>query len=258
MMETKQEKRIRQLVELLHRKEKIHLKQAAEALSVSEMTLRRDLIEPLAGLSVIGGYIINNQRHEDDYTYCLYEQHESHVREKSEIGKCAAAYIRNNDTVFFDNGTTIVHIIHAIDEHISFTGVCFSLNVFLALKNKPNCHPILCGGGFDSQCNHFYPISENNELDDLRIDIMFASAAGIDRRQGVTCHALTEIPYKRQAMKQSQTVILVVDSSKIGVVRKAAVCRLSAIDAIICDQPLSEEWASLVGQPESESMSVSQ
>ena len=246
MHETKQERRIRQLVELLHRKEKMHLKEAAKALAVSEMTLRRDLIAPHAGLSVIGGYIINNQRHEDNFTYCLREQHESHVREKAEMGKQAAALIKPNDTVFFDNGTTVVHIIHAIDDAIPFTGVCFSLNVFLALKNKSHCSPILCGGGFDPQCNHFYPISENNELDDLRIDIMFASAAGVDSRQGVTCYALTEIPYKRQALRQSQSVVLVIDSSKLGVVRKASVCQLPAIDQVICDVALPAEWMAML------------
>ena len=240
--ETKQEKRLRQLAELLQGQDKIHLKQAAETLAVSEMTLRRDLTLPHPTLSVIGGYIINKQSGTGSAEYKLIEQNENHVSEKSALGKLAAQRVNNNDTVFFDNGTTTVHIIHAIDDDIAFTGVCFSLNIFLALKSKPNCKPILCGGQFDEKCNHFYPLSSQTELDNLRFDLMFASAAGIDLEQGITCYALTELPYKRQAMRQSQKTILVADSSKIGKVRKAYMCRIEDIDEVLCDSELPKSW----------------
>lgn len=247
MTETKQERRVRQLVELLHGQEKMHLKHAADSLSVSEMTLRRDLSHPHAALSVIGGYIINKQITAREQDYIINEQSSNNVSEKSSLGKVAASQVKQNDVVFFDNGTTIVHIIHAIDDDINFTGVCFSLNVFLALKNKSNCNAILCGGHFDPKCNHFYPLTDNNELENLRFDLMFASAAGVDLQQGITCHALTELAYKRRAMKQSQQIMLVVDSSKIGKVRKAFVCDIADMDEILCDIDLPLTWQRQIG-----------
>ncbi|MGF1724022.1 DNA-binding transcriptional repressor DeoR [Photobacterium nomapromontoriensis] len=242
MTETKRDKRVRQLAELLHGQEKIHLKDAADSLCVSEMTLRRDLSEPHPTLSVIGGYIINKQAQTREYDYIINEQNSNNVSEKSALGKIAAKKVKQNDVVFFDNGTTIVHIIHAIDDEINFIGVCCSLNVFLALNNKPNCNAILCGGHFDPKCNHFYPLTESNELANIRFDLMFASAAGIDDQQGITCHALTEIAYKRRAMKQSQYIMLVVDSSKMSKVRKAFVCDIADMDEILCDVDLPLTW----------------
>ncbi len=59
-METKQKERIRRLIEILKKTDRIHLKDAARMLEVSVMTIRRDLHqedEPLP-LTLLGGYIV--------------------------------------------------------------------------------------------------------------------------------------------------------------------------------------------------------
>ena len=60
-METKQKERIRRLMELLKKTDRIHLKEAARMLEVSVMTIRRDLSlendEPLP-LTLLGGYVV--------------------------------------------------------------------------------------------------------------------------------------------------------------------------------------------------------
>lgn len=59
-METKQKERIRRLMELLKKTDRIHLKDAARMLEVSVMTIRRDLSQdddPLP-LTLLGGYIV--------------------------------------------------------------------------------------------------------------------------------------------------------------------------------------------------------
>ncbi|MDS0509704.1 DeoR family transcriptional regulator, partial [Klebsiella pneumoniae] len=42
-METRRDERISQLIQALKRSDKLHLKEAASLLGVSEMTIRRDL-----------------------------------------------------------------------------------------------------------------------------------------------------------------------------------------------------------------------
>lgn len=242
MSETKREKRLKQLSEMLLGREKLHLKDAADSLAVSEMTIRRDLNESNPLVSLIGGYIVNKQANAPDREYIINEQTVNHINEKKRIGKVAAELVAENQTVFFDNGTTIIHIIQAIDDSMPFTGVCFSLNVFLALKNKPNCKAILCGGGYDPKYDNFYPIGTTSEIDNLRFDIMFVSAAGVDLNHGVTCYSLLELPYKQRAIKQSKQVILVADSSKLGKVKSGFVCRLEDLDQFICDVELPDVY----------------
>ncbi|PSW18230.1 DNA-binding transcriptional repressor DeoR [Photobacterium sanctipauli] len=247
MSESKRDKRIQQITDLLHNHEKLRLGHIAETLGVSEMTLRRDLTNPPPTMSLLGGYIFNKQFRTTETGYEINEQNANHVKEKHQIGEIAALEVTDNSTIFFDNGTTTVHVIHAIDDELRFTGVCFSLNVFLALKNKPNCHAILCGGQFDDDHNHFYPVSDISEIDNFRFDLMFMSAAGVSLEQGITCYALTELPYKQKAMKQSQKVVLVADSSKFERVKRAATCQLADVDEIISEVPLRDAYLQAVG-----------
>lgn len=62
MIETKQKERLRRLSECIKRSGRIHLKDAARILEVSEMTIRRDLNAETEGpipMSLLGGYIVS-------------------------------------------------------------------------------------------------------------------------------------------------------------------------------------------------------
>lgn len=62
VIETKQKERLRRLSECLKRSGRIHLKEAARILEVSEMTIRRDLNAETEGpipMSLLGGYIVS-------------------------------------------------------------------------------------------------------------------------------------------------------------------------------------------------------
>ena len=49
-METRRDERIHKLAQALKRTDKLHLKDAAQLLGVSEMTIRRDLTEPASAV----------------------------------------------------------------------------------------------------------------------------------------------------------------------------------------------------------------
>lgn len=250
MAETKRERRLQQLNELLASREKVHLKQAAQHLGVSEMTIRRDFSEPSELVSLIGGYIVSKPKKQPGGRYILQEQSGNHVQEKQLIGSMAAVYVAKDQTVFFDNGTTNIHVIEAIDATIPFTGVCFSFNTFMALKKKANCRAILCGGGYDPEHDNFYPLGVQSEIDHLRFDLMFVSAAGIDATMGITCYSYQELPYKLKAITQSRRKILVADHSKLGVVKSAFVCQLNQIDQFICDGDIPAAYQAALSQAE--------
>lgn len=57
-METRRGDRIGQLLQALKRSDKLHLKEAAALLGVSEMTIRRDLSGNNAPVVLLGGYIV--------------------------------------------------------------------------------------------------------------------------------------------------------------------------------------------------------
>lgn len=148
--------------------------------------------------------------------------------EKQHIGTLGARLIEPEDTVFFDCGSTVPYLIDAIDDTLSFTAICYSLNTFLALQDKPKCRVILCGGEFKGDNYIFSSIGSRNELDDLRPNKAFISAvAGISLDFGVTCFYLEELPMKQRALASSQQRILIADHSKFGQTRAAYIGALT-------------------------------
>jgi DeoR family deoxyribose operon repressor len=66
-METRRDDRIAQLLQALKRSDKLHLKEAANLLGVSEMTIRRDLNSDSAPVVLLGGYIVLEPRSASHY-----------------------------------------------------------------------------------------------------------------------------------------------------------------------------------------------
>ncbi|MEG7489058.1 DNA-binding transcriptional repressor DeoR, partial [Enterobacter hormaechei] len=126
-------------------------------------------------------------------------------------------------------------IIEAIDSTVPFTAVCYSLNTFLALQEKPACRVILCGGEFHASNAIFKPLNIQDTLSNVCPDIAFYSAAGVNVKQGATCFNLEELPVKQWALNAAQQHVLVVDHSKFGKVRPARMGELSRFDAIVSD-----------------------
>ncbi|MBV4368979.1 DNA-binding transcriptional repressor DeoR [Erwinia sp. BNK-24-b] len=241
-METRSSERVKKLAQALKRTDKIHLKEAALMLGVSEMTIRRDLNEQPSTVVLLGGYIVSDpkatQRH-----YFVSDQQTHNVDKKRRLGQLAATLIQPGDTVFFDCGTTMPWIIEAIDNDLEFIAICCAVNTFLALKEKPRCRVILNGGEFHADNAIFTPLGQGSVIDNLCPGKAFISAAGIDVDQGVTCFNLNELPMKHQVLVRASHKILVADSSKFGKVLPARIGDLALFDTLISDEAAPKKLA---------------
>ena len=233
---TRREERLKKIAQQLKRAGKIHLKEAAAQLNVSEMTIRRDIHAEPCEIVLLGGYLVSQQSNSSVSHYFVSDQKNKLVTEKQHIGTLGARLIEPEDTVFFDCGSTVPYLIDAIDDTLSFTAICYSLNTFLALQDKPKCRVILCGGEFKGDNYIFSSIGPRNELDDLRPNKAFISAAGISLDFGVTCFYLEELPMKQRALASSQQRILIADHSKFGQTRAAYIGALDQFDLLITDR----------------------
>lgn len=234
-MENKREDRLQRLLMALKKTDKIHLKDAALLLDVSEMTIRRDLNAAPAPVILLGGYIVIDPKNNPATHYFVSEQKMRQVEEKRRLGMLAANLIEDNDTVFFDCGTTTPYIIESIPDTRIFTAVCYSLNTFIALQEKPQCDVILCGGAFKSSNSIFTPIGRSSELDHIRPNKAFISAAGVSIEYGVSCFNFDELLMKHQAIERTKQTILVADSSKFDQVRPAAIAPLARFNTLVTD-----------------------
>ena len=103
-METRRDERISQLIQALKRSDKLHLKEAAALLGVSEMTIRRDLNGHNGPVVLLGGYIVLEPRSATHYL--LSDQKTRLVDEKRRAARHAAGLLEAHQMAFFDCGTT--------------------------------------------------------------------------------------------------------------------------------------------------------
>ena len=236
-MESKREQRLQRLLQEINAAGRLHLHQAADLLGVSGMTVRRDISLYPQQLLLLGGYIVSASQRTTD-PYFISDQAGRHVAQKKQIAQLAATLVCQNETVFFDCGTTMPHIIAAVSHDLPFTALTAAMNTFLALQEKTACRVILSGGEFHPDNAIFTPTGTHPLLDDFCPTLAFISAAGLDEHQGVTCYNLNELAMKHHMLKRAARKVLVLDSSKFGKVLPARVAGITAFDMLLTDRPL--------------------
>lgn len=234
----KKEARLQQLQEAVQQHQSLHVRDAAELLDVSEMTVRRDLRENDKTFHFLGGHIVLADSGLRRAPYDLVDA--ADLNETAKRAACTACIplLHPEETLFIDCGTTLPHLISLIPNDMKLTIICYALNTADMAVRKPNVKLVMLGGVYNEPTASFYPIEEDGTLDAFAINRAFISAAGVDPRLGATCTTFREAALKRAAMARAQKNVLVVDSSKLGQVKSAAFAPLSEFDQIATENGL--------------------
>ncbi len=226
--------RLEKLAVLLAGQSPLKLEAAAAELGVSEMTVRRDVLDSGGRFTCLGGHVIGAQNDVGDYV--LEQEIDHHATAKARACAKAASLVEDDDTIFIDCGTTTPHLAAMIPQGLRLTAVCYSLNVADILSRRKNTRLILLGGLFHPEAASFSGDVALQELQRLSINKAFISAGGVDEQRGVTCSHFHEVQVKQAAMARSVESHLVVDASKFGKVRPAFFARTDAFASICSDR----------------------
>jgi DeoR family transcriptional regulator of aga operon len=78
-------------------------------------------------------------------------------------------------------------------------------------------------------------------MGDIFLDQLFLSVSGIDAERGTTTNQSDEALSFRAMVKQSKQVIVVADSTKLGVVTPSLICPITDVDVLVTDAGASDE-----------------
>lgn len=247
----KREARMNRMVEVVHSRGFIPIREMAQLLGVSEMTVRRDLaaVEKGGLVQNVNGVLVSSTGRTLDFLgkkYDLAEETQVENEAKVLIGRLAVSMIRPGDCVILDIGTTTEQIAAQVPPDLEFEALCFTMNILGRLCGKPGVKVALAGGFYYPDTQLFVSEEGIDFIRGVRANKLFLSAAGIREDLGISCVNSYEVPLKRAAIRSAEQHILVADSKKFGVVRPAYFCDLADIDAIITDTGLSGEWAEII------------
>ena len=231
------EERLEWLRERLTDDGAVTLAAAADALGVSEMTIRRDLAEleerGLARRVRGGAKAIGPQT--------FAQRHTVAARAKSRIAAKLASLVPADGVVAFDASSTVMRLAAMLDESRDLTVLTNSPETFGALQGQPCVTPLLTGGQLDPRTGSLVGPLACRSAGQLRVGTFFASAAAVDVATGSFEATLEEAEVKRSIAASADQVVLALDASKLVATSVAVAIEWDRVDVVVTDLPPADQ-----------------
>ena len=230
------------LLDLLPGDGQLTVADAAQALGVSQATIRRDM-DQLARQQLVtrtrGGVIAGHV----SYDLPLRYKTARHAPEKQRIGRAAAALVAAGAAVALNGGTTTSEVARALatrpdlqDGSPAVTVVTNAMNIANELAVRQHVKIVVTGGAARSQSYELIGPFATLVLEQLALDWAILGVNGLDPVAGATAHHEGEASINHLMATRAAQVMIVADSSKLGQRAFARVCALDEIDVIVTDQ----------------------
>jgi DeoR family deoxyribose operon repressor len=243
--------RMRTIMQALETNRALSIQELSRQLDVSPMTVRRD-VAALANedkVKVLYGSVMlhpNTPQRGNESYYSLIAAGAEHPEEKRRIGQLAASLIEAEDSLIIDCGSTTEYLAKYLPDNIKYTVLCYSLNVVAECVRRKNCRSVFSGGVFHENTLMFESTEGLETIRHFRATKAFISASGVNAQFGVTCSNSYERETKKVMIQSSMKKILVVDSSKFGVIRSDYFANLADFDEIVTDSGITNEYIDII------------
>ncbi|RJS61937.1 DeoR/GlpR family DNA-binding transcription regulator [Bacillus sp. PK3_68] len=232
--------RKKSILEQLHIYGKVEITELSEALSVSPMTIRRDLdllekqkkLIRTHGGAVLPQALINEQS--------FASKAGSAVEEKKQIALEAVSLVKPNMTVLLDSGTTTLEIARLLKNNVPATVITNDIQIAAELMDS-HLEVIIIGGRLQNDVGALFGSLAENTLRNMHVDLFFMGAHAIHSAFGITAPTLEKAAVKQEMIKTAEKVVLVADSSKFHQKAFSKVCDLDFVTTVITDRYISEE-----------------
>jgi DeoR family transcriptional regulator of aga operon len=237
------------LLDLLAEHGRLDVDDAADALSVSTATIRRDL-DQLAEQQMLirtrGGAVA----HGVSYELPLRYRTARNAPQKQRIGAAVAAMVAAGEVVGLTGGTTTTEVARALAVRGDLadgsgagpagrppvlTVVTNALNIAGELVIRPQIKLVVTGGVARPQSYELTGPLAGGVLREITLDIAVLGIDAIDPAEGVYAHHEDEASTNRLLAERARRVVVATDSSKIGRRAFARICATDAVDTLVTD-----------------------
>jgi len=231
----RQSDRLSRIVEQISANGSVGVGDLADSLGVSAATVRRDLTlleEQRLLARTHGGAVAHGVLYELPLRY----RSARHQEEKARIARAAAERVPEGAAVGMTGGTTTTEAARALSDRRGLTVVTNSLSIASELAVRPTLKLVVTGGVARPESYELVgPLAEAS-LAELNLDVVLIGVDGISADAGLTTHHEVEAHTNRALISRARRVIVVADSSKVGQVAFARICRLDEVHELITDE----------------------
>ena len=228
-----QQERHNKILDLLSHKGRVYATELSQALGVSEDTIRRDLKqldEDKLLRRVHGGALPLQQEYE------AYRERQDEIDPlKKRIALAAIQFIKPDQTILIDSGTTCLQLAMNLPTHFNFTVVTPSPLVANKLMYHDNIELILLGGKISKSAVMTLGATTNAMLRKIYFDSCFLGVCALHPNKGLSINHLDEAETLSTIIEQSEQVIVLGSSLKLGKMSTYKVCDCNKLNLLITD-----------------------
>ena len=233
--------RRRRVLDEVRRYGSVSVRELAERLTVSEMTIRRDLehLEADGRLRrVRGGATL--PRAEDTEELAFAETSHRHIAEKEAIARAAAELVRPGMCIGLSGGSTTWTLARELRHVPDLTIVTNSLRIGDEFTGPDAQRTVILTGGISTPSDALVGPVAVQALSQLHCDLLFMGVFGMAPGAGFTTPNLMEAETNRALVRAAHRLAVVTDRSKWGKVGLSTIAELGAADILVCDALLAE------------------
>ena len=226
------------ILEFIEQKGFVSLPEICDHFVISESTARRD-VEYLDGISQVrktrGGAAYVGE------SITSFADRQVHaLPQKVLVAKSVAELVQSGEVVLLDGGTTTLEVARQLIG-TSLTVMTNSIPIINLLINQPQIELIVIGGFLYPKTGVALGPVAVQSLKGIHARRLIMSVGGITERGLFNSNSLL-VETERQMMESSDEVWVVTDSSKFGRSALAHLAPLEAMDRVITDDGITDEW----------------
>jgi DeoR/GlpR family transcriptional regulator of sugar metabolism len=231
------------IAEEIRRRGAMRVSELTKMLSVSDMTVRRDL-DALAESGLIekvhGGATARSQASTEEPGFEAKSRRQS--REKVAIAEAAAELVHPGQAIALGAGTTTWRLAHHLLDVPELTVVANSIQVAGVLHRQPRPdRTVVLTGGVRTPSDALVGPVALSALRSLHVDVLFTGVHGMAEDAGFTTPNLLEAETNRALVSSAERVVVIADHTKWGVRGLSRFARLDEADVLVSDSGLPLE-----------------
>lgn len=228
------EARQQKILELLHRKKSVTVRELSEGLFVSPATVRRDLaaMEKLGLIKRSHGGAVLFETGNSEISSLVREQ--ENIQKKRRIARLALDFFRPDCSVFLDSSSSAGALIPML-KSIPCTVITNGLNNALLLSRNTSARIYLAGGTVNSRSSAAVGAEAVRQVERFNTDLAILSCGGISVERGVMDASAEQAAIKRAMLRHAKVRVLLCDSSKFGTELLCRTCRFDQLDYLLTD-----------------------
>ena len=233
------------MLHLLLSRGKTSVEEMAEVFGTSAASVRRDLAR-LEERGLVhrthGGAMLAGQMYEPFRLDASFQVREDRfASEKQRIAVAAVALIGERETIGLTAGTTTTAVARALRLMGGLHIVTNAVNIAMELSTAEGLETMLTGGclRWPGAFSLIGPAALET-MNSVVLDKLFIGVCGFDAAHGATTIEPEEAALFRAMARRAKQVIIVADSSKLGLASPAVICPIDDIDVLVTDDAITE------------------